>query len=157
VGSQSDLNTPHPAGPDAVQEAALVAWLNLSKLRRADRFGPWLAGIGLRVCHSWLRYRAREAWSLDALLGGRVLPEPIDWSATPLVQAEESELNDRVRRAVADLPRGQRAAVTLFYLADLSHLETAELLGIHVGARRAYTRRAPIYDAPSGSYGVRNT
>ena len=35
------------AGPaeDAVQEAVLIAWLNLGKLRRADQFGTWLAGI----------------------------------------------------------------------------------------------------------------
>src|SRR5262249_10547522 len=61
---------------DGVQEAVLLAWLNLRSLARADSFGAWLAGIALRVCHGWLRYKARQAWSLDALLGGRLLPEP---------------------------------------------------------------------------------
>jgi RNA polymerase sigma-70 factor (ECF subfamily) len=66
---------------DGVQEAVLYAWLNLDTLRQADRFGAWLAGIALRVCHGWLRYQAHDAWSLESLVGGRVLPEPIDWAA----------------------------------------------------------------------------
>src|SRR5918999_6361521 len=59
---------------DAAQEACLVAMLNLDRLRRPDRFGPWLAGIGLNVCRRWRRARARDAWSLDAIFGGRSGP-----------------------------------------------------------------------------------
>lgn len=40
---------------DAVQEAVLHAWLSLSKLRNAERFGAWLAGISLHICRSWSR------------------------------------------------------------------------------------------------------
>jgi uncharacterized protein len=127
---------------DGVQEAVLLAWLKLSKLRQPERFGPWLAGIALRICHAWLRYRAREAWSLEAVLGGRVLPEPVDWAATPPQSVEQGELGARVRRAVADLPAGQRSAVALFYLAGLSHAETAALLGIEVGAVKTRLHKA---------------
>jgi hypothetical protein len=28
----------------------LQAWLSLNKLRNADRFGAWLAGISLHIC-----------------------------------------------------------------------------------------------------------
>jgi RNA polymerase sigma factor (sigma-70 family) len=127
---------------DGVQEAVLLAWLNLDKLRQAERFGPWLAGIALRVCHGWLRYRAPQAWSLEALLGGGALPEPADWAATPLRSVEQAELGAAVRRAVAELPRGQRTAVMLFYLAGLSHAETAALLGIEPGAVKARLHKA---------------
>ena len=37
---------------DAAQEAYLQALLSLDRLRRLDRFGPWLAGIGLNVCQT---------------------------------------------------------------------------------------------------------
>jgi DNA-directed RNA polymerase specialized sigma24 family protein len=37
---------------------------------------------------------------------------------------------------VDELPRGQRAAVLLFYLAGLTYAETAAQLGIDVGAVR---------------------
>ena len=56
---------------DAAQEAMLQALLNLGRLRRPERFGPWLAGIGLNVCRTWLRHRPRECWSWEALQGGR--------------------------------------------------------------------------------------
>jgi RNA polymerase sigma factor (sigma-70 family) len=127
---------------DGVQEAVLVAWLNLDKLRRADRFGAWLAGIALRVCHGWLRYQAHEAWSPESLVGGRVLPEPIDWAARPPESLELAELGTAVRRAVADLAPSQRSAVALFYLAGMSHAETADLLGIDVGAVKARLHKA---------------
>ncbi|HYW90118.1 MAG TPA: bifunctional nuclease domain-containing protein [Chloroflexota bacterium] len=127
---------------DGVQEAVLLAWLNLRSLARADSFGPWLAGIALRVCHGWLRYKARQAWSLDALLGGQLLPEPVDLAATPAAAVEQAELGARVRRAVAALPPSQRAAVALFYLAGLSQAETAAQLGIEVGAVKARLHKA---------------
>jgi bifunctional DNase/RNase len=47
-----------------------------------------------------------------------------------------------VQRAVADLPRGQRAAVVLFYLLGLTHAETAAHLGIEVGAVKARLHKA---------------
>jgi uncharacterized protein len=127
---------------DGVQEAALLAWLNLERLVRTDSFGAWLAGIALRVCHGWLRYQARQAWSLEALLGGRLLPEPVDWAATPSASVEQAELGARVRRAVAELPPSQRAAVALFYLAGLSQAEVAAQLGIQVGAVKARLHKA---------------
>ena len=60
---------------DAAQEAALEAMLGLDRLRRPERFGAWLAGIGLNVCRRWRREQAREGWSLAALTGGRSVPD----------------------------------------------------------------------------------
>src|SRR5688500_10311075 len=56
---------------DAAQEAVLQAMLGLDRLRRPDRFGPWLAGIGLNVCRRTLQARTRDAWSWEAVVGGR--------------------------------------------------------------------------------------
>ena len=60
---------------DAAQEAALQAMLGLDRLRQAGSFGPWLGGIGLNVCRSWLRYRPRDDLSWEALQGGRLALE----------------------------------------------------------------------------------
>jgi RNA polymerase sigma-70 factor (ECF subfamily) len=40
---------PSPAVEDAVQEAVLQALLSLDRLRQPERFGAWLAGIGLNI------------------------------------------------------------------------------------------------------------
>jgi RNA polymerase sigma-70 factor (ECF subfamily) len=145
---------------DAAQEAALQALLNLERLQRGDRFGSWLAGIGLNVCRMWLRARARECWSWDALnrtieqrghagvedaeLGARVLRLVTEGGGRddPEARAALADLSARVRAAVDALPRGQRTAVRLFYLAGLSYRETATLLGIAEGTVRTRLHKA---------------
>jgi RNA polymerase sigma factor (sigma-70 family) len=150
---------------DAAQEASLQALLSLDRLQSGERFGAWLAGIGLNVCRMWLRARARECWSWDALhrafelreahhnagaraeaadLIARVYDAVADVHGRddPQAHATTADLVMCVRRAVAELPRGQRAAVLLFYLSGLSYAETAALLGIDVGAVRTRLHKA---------------
>lgn len=127
---------------DVAQEAILQALLDLDRLRRPDRFGAWLAGIGLNIARRWRRQRLREAWSWEAAIGGSMLPEPIDEEPGPEATAEGAELREWVERAVADLPPGQRVAVKLHYLEGLTQAETAALLGIEVGAVKARLHKA---------------
>ena len=141
---------------DAAQEAVLQALLSLDRLRQPERFGSWLVGIGLNVCRRWHRGRGREAWSWEAMLGGRRLPEPVDATSGPADLAEAAELREWVHRAVAGLPPGQRAAVMLHYLAGLTQAETAAHLGVEVGTvktrlhkARANLRRTLWRDEPS--------
>ncbi|MDQ6671838.1 MAG: DUF151 domain-containing protein [Chloroflexota bacterium] len=119
---------------DAAHEAIVVALLNLHRLRKPERFGAWLCGIGLQVCRAWLRLRRQDPWSLEAQIGGRPVREPVDSQPSPLAQAEERELAVCVRSAIDALPSGQRAAVALFYLDGLTYAEVSVTLGIEVGA-----------------------
>ena len=125
---------------DAAQEAALRAYLDLARLRQPDRFGPWLAGIGLNVCRHWLRDKWRDHVSLDALEGGRWHPEAD--IPSPAEAAELSYVRDAVLTAVGALPRSQRAAIVLAYLAGLTQGETAAELGIEVNAVKARLHKA---------------
>jgi RNA polymerase sigma factor (sigma-70 family) len=118
---------------DATQEAILQAMLALDRLRRPDRFGSWLAGIGLNICHRMIRQRHLAPWSWEAMLGGRQVIEPAATDPDPSDLAERDDLARRVQAAVAALPAGQRAAVALIYLNGLTHAETAALLGIEIG------------------------
>jgi RNA polymerase sigma factor (sigma-70 family) len=127
---------------DAAQEAALQAMLGLDRLRQDGSFGPWLGGIGLNVCRSWLRYRPRDDLSWEALQGGRLALEFPDDRPDPGAVAEAADLAARVSRAVAGLPRGQRAAVLLHYLSGLTYAETAEQLGVEVGAVKTRLHKA---------------
>jgi RNA polymerase sigma factor (sigma-70 family) len=129
------------AADDALQEAALQAMLALDRLRQPTRFGAWLAGIALNVCRGMLEERS-DVWSWDALVGGGHHPEPADPAADPARVAEQTDLAARVRAAVEALPRGQRAAVLLVYLAGLTHAETAALLGAPVGAVKTRLHKA---------------
>ena len=80
---------------DAAQEAAIQALLSIDRLRRPERFGSWLAGIGLNICRLWLRRRSGDEWSLDALYGGRWMPEPTALEPGPEEIAEAADLAKR--------------------------------------------------------------
>lgn len=127
---------------DAAQEAAITAFLNLDRLRQADRFGPWLGGIGINICRRLLRERSRDAWSWEAIHGERQEHEIPGSEPGPDALAEAADLAIRTRNAIAVLPPGQRAAVVLFYLSDLTHAETADLLGINVGTVKTRLHKA---------------
>ena len=123
----------HPAllracrgSPDAAQEAVLQALTGLLSLRDESAFGAWLCGIGRNLCRRELRTPTAVALA--------ELPEP---AAPP-----PSPPDGAVVAAIAALPPGQRDAVALFYLADLSHRQISERLGISVGAVKTRLHKA---------------
>jgi RNA polymerase sigma factor (sigma-70 family) len=129
------------AAEDAAHEAILQAMLSLDRLRRPDRFGPWLAGIGLNLCRRMLASRD-GCWSLDAVYGGRHHAEVPAERCDPADLAVSAEFTTRVHAAVATLPPGQRAAILLFYLSGLTLAETAATLRIEIGAVKTRLHKA---------------
>jgi RNA polymerase sigma factor (sigma-70 family) len=111
---------------DAAQEAVLVALTGLPALRDESAFGPWLCGIGRNLSRG-TRRQTPARW-----------PEP----STTFDQGSDPLLRDRILTAIAALPTGQRDAVALFYLADLSHAQIAARLGISVGAVKTRLHKA---------------
>lgn len=127
---------------DVVQEAALQALINLDRLRRPERFGSWLAGIGLNLARR-SRRRSRADWSWEAMLGGQFGPrEPVDPGPGLIELTEAADLASRVRAAVFGLPEGQRRAVLLVYLGGMTHAEAAAVLGIEAGAVKTRLHKA---------------
>jgi len=126
---------------DAVQDAIVTALVGLDRLRAPASFGPWLAGIGLNTGRRLVRGRRPDS-SLDELLGGTDGGWPADAAPSPEAVVEAAELAARVATAVAALPPGQARAVASFYLAGMSYAETAEHLGVPVGAVRTRLHKA---------------
>jgi bifunctional DNase/RNase len=99
-------------------------------LRDPSAFGPWLVGIGLNACRAIVRDR-------------HPTPPPGDDLAADTADLVASrEVSALVRAAIAELPRGQREAVTLYYLAGLSQTEAAAHLGIPPGAVKTRLHKA---------------
>jgi RNA polymerase sigma factor (sigma-70 family) len=127
--------------PDVAQEAALIAWLQLDRLRDPDAFGAWLAGIG-RVL--WLRERrlVRDELTRD----GAVPDRAADPREEPAERVLAGERAAELAGAIGSLPAGQRDAVVLFHLAGLPQAAVADRLGTGGGAisTRLHKARATL-------------
>jgi RNA polymerase sigma-70 factor (ECF subfamily) len=118
---------------EIVQESFLRAFIALDQLRDPDRFAGWLAGVVLNVCRA-LRRRHQPSLLPD-------WPEALHPAAADgLPSAEELDRAEALRAAVADLPAGQRRAVTLHYYAGLPPAQIAE----PAGAARASLHKARL-------------
>jgi RNA polymerase sigma factor (sigma-70 family) len=110
---------------DVLQEAVVVALVNLPRLRNPERFASWLCGIALNVAR-----RRRRDPPID-LLGDVELP---DSARQPDEIAEAAATARRVRAAIDALPNGQRRAAQLYYLHELNQREIALRLEISPSA-----------------------
>jgi RNA polymerase sigma factor (sigma-70 family) len=111
---------------DAAQEAFIVAYYQLGRLKDPEAFPGWLKGIVRNQCYRVLRGKKNQWVSLDAS------PELAD-AAYPLEQRlAEREERDAILAAIRDLPERQREAVSLFYIEEHSQREVAAFLGIGV-------------------------
>jgi RNA polymerase sigma factor (sigma-70 family) len=110
--------------------------------KHPERFGAWLAGIGLNICRRQRLELLSRPSSLDVAARDRSADRLTLVSPDPGEVAIERQVARAVRSAIGELPRGQREAVALFYLSGLTYRETALALGIEVGAVKARLHKA---------------
>jgi RNA polymerase sigma-70 factor (ECF subfamily) len=113
---------------DALQNALVLAWRRLPKLRDPDRFEAWIHRILVHACYD----EAGRARSWKATV--RVLP--VD---TPLPFDDGDAVLDRdeLERAFLRLSVEQRAVFVLRHYLGLPLVEVAELLGVPAGTARS--------------------
>src|SRR3954464_10121912 len=126
---------------DLAQDAALVAWLQLDRLRDPERFGAWLAGIGRLLSLRALRERRPELTK-----DGAVPDQAADKRDEPVERVLARERAHELASAIASLPPGQRDAIVLFHLGDLPQAAVADRLG--TGPRAVSTRPPKAPAAP---------
>lgn len=114
----------------------LLAWRDLPKLRRADRFDSWLARIAHNQAMSELRRRSTASLE-DA--PDPENPSDLDQPAAALDLQSNAEV---IHAALIELPDDQREMLLLRFIRDLSHAETARLLERSEQATRALQYRA---------------
>jgi RNA polymerase sigma-70 factor (ECF subfamily) len=121
----------HEDAADLTQEVFLRAYRGLGRFRGDATLSTWLYRIGVNVCLNRVALRKVQEASLEEAPN---VAAAGDDPASSLMRARERE---RVRAAVARLPRKQRATLILRVYQDLSHREIALALGTTVGAVKA--------------------
>ncbi len=124
----------HEDASDLSQDVFLRAYRGLRSFRGHSSLATWLYRIGVNVCLNRV--------SAKTTLGK--LTEPMDERQFIDVRAEspsermlKDERGARVRAAIAQLPRKQRATLILRTYHEMSHQEIADVLGSSVGAVKA--------------------
>ncbi len=109
---------------DAVQQAFLLAWRELPRLRDPERFGPWLHRLLVNACYEELRRHRR--WSTHI----RILPVDGPGGSDPTVSVDD---RDALDRAFERLTPQHRAVFVLHHHAGLSLAEVADVVGVPIG------------------------
>jgi RNA polymerase sigma-70 factor, ECF subfamily len=112
---------------DALQETLIAAWQGLPRLRDADRFWPWLAGIAANKATDAVRRRSSQNGHRPEL-------------AAAVVADAHGAL--AVRQALDRLPERWREVLLLRLVLGLSEEETAAALGVRVGTVKSRSARA---------------
>ena len=113
---------------DALQNALVLAWRRIPKLRDPERFEAWIHRILVHACYDESQ-RARH-WKATV----RVLP--IDGPTTPDGSDAVAD-RDELERAFRRLSIDQRAVFVLHHYLGLPLVEVAELLEIPAGTARS--------------------
>ena len=127
----------HEDASDLSQDVFLRAYKGLRSFRGQSTLSTWLHRIAVNVCLNRVSAKApleaprRKVESIDEM---QFIDTRND-SPSELVLKEERAV--RVRAAIAELPRKQRATLILRTYHDMSHQEIANVLGSSVGAVKA--------------------
>jgi RNA polymerase sigma-70 factor (ECF subfamily) len=118
---------------DAAQEAFLIGWRDLRRLRDPARFRPWVTGVVVNLCRRRRRASARARQALDRHPGEE---------ARPPDEGDTAAVRLAVRAAVDALPRQMREVVVLRFYCGFGEAEIAEALGIAAGTVKSRLGRA---------------
>lgn len=113
---------------DAVQQALVIAWRELPRLRDPDRFDAWLQRLLVHACYT--EARRKRAWM------STVRTLPIDGPAGPDELASLID-RDEVERGFRRLPPDQRAILVLHHYLGLDSSQIGEVLDIPAGTARS--------------------
>jgi RNA polymerase sigma-70 factor, ECF subfamily len=115
---------------DAAQEAFLVAFRDISRLKNASHFGRWLVKISRNIASDMAKARRR-----DKLI-------PIEDCDCVSNDKDEKDNVDVVRRIISELPIKVREVIYLRYYEKMSYQQISNMLGISQEAVNGRLRRA---------------
>jgi RNA polymerase sigma-70 factor (sigma-E family) len=117
---------------DLLQTALAKTYLSWDKIRERESVDAYVRKVMINTRTSWWRRRKVDEYATDDL------PErPGTKDATA-----DADLHDALWKALAQLPKKQRAMVVLRYYEDLSEAETAAIVGVTVGTVKSTVSRA---------------
>lgn len=116
---------------DVTQEVFLRIFRSLHRWDAARPLRPWIIGITINRCRTWLAQKQR-------------LPEPADYlhQTVRAVPEQSSELVNELHTALAELREDYRVVFVLFHEQGRPYEEIAKILNRPVGTIKTWLHRA---------------
>jgi len=116
---------------DLVQAALAKTYLAWDRIEDRRALDGYVRRAMVNTHISWWRRRRLDEYPTDEIPDRAVADH-----------AGDSDLQDRLRRAVNRLPQRMRAAVVLRYYEDMTEAEVADALGVSLGTVKSTVSRA---------------
>jgi RNA polymerase sigma factor (sigma-70 family) len=120
---------------DILQDAFIIAFKSLSKLRNSSLFAAWLKRIVINECIKSIKKDVRW-YSLETASIETFDNEKSDW-----FHQIDAAL---IFKEIAKLPYGCKQIFSLYVIEDYSHKEIADMLGISESTSKSQYQRARI-------------
>lgn len=118
---------------EVAQEVFVRVFRGLPTFRGDSQLGTWIYRLAVNAALSYVAKRGRR---------GEIGDDDLDRVAAPDDVRRDPRLSEKVEAAMARLPAGYRAILTLHDIEGLSHEECAEILDCRVGTSKSQLHKA---------------
>ncbi len=122
----------HEDASDLSQESFVRAWRGLKTFKGESALSTWLYRVAVNVCLNRVSAKTLPTDSIEST--DRFEDTRIEGAQAALLREERAAA---VRKAIASLPKRQRATLILRTYHDMPHQQIADILGSSVGATKA--------------------
>ena len=124
----------HEDASDLAQDAFVRAWKGLRNFKGESALSTWLHRIAVNVCLNRVSANKAAAQTESIESAERFEDVRIEGAQHAMLREERAVA---VRKAIAELPKKQRATLILRTYHDMSHQQIADVLGSSVGTVKA--------------------
>ena len=135
-----DMVNDRAQAEELTQETFVRAYRAIRTMRRDTKLSTWLFGIARNVARESLRARARAASHLH--LADKAVLDLSDNKPVPVEGVLSKELNEVIRRSLAELDEDKQLVFTLKVLHQCSYEEIAEITGFSLAKLKTDLHRA---------------
>ncbi|MEY4637396.1 MAG: hypothetical protein RJA55_3194 [Acidobacteriota bacterium] len=122
----------HEDASDLAQDSFVRAWRGIKTFKGQSALSTWLYRIAVNVCLNRVSAKAPATDPIES--ADHFADTRIEGAQSTLLREERAAA---VRKAIASLPKKQRATLILRMYHELSHQQIADILGSSVGATKA--------------------